>query len=400
VLRGETADFVRFRAGFPGAVARPYLNVADRGLLSTHVRQSIDAYLEGCMTNPRPDEALVWIELARRRFANLVQSDENEIAIVKNVSDGINAFAWSIAWRPGDNVVICGTLEHPSNRYPWHSIRDRYGVMIREASNRGGCIDPDRLAALIDDRTRVVSVSMVSFAPGFRTDVGRLGATCQSRGVLLLVDAAQSAGVLDIDLRRLPIDALAAGTPKALLGLYGLGFLFVRAALAESLRPAYLSQMGIEPPVRPDGRMTLKSGARRFEVGNFNQVGCVAAATSIGQLLSLGTENIERHVIALSNDLTTGLQALDVPVLAADRDDARSHIVSVGRAIEDTLDDTSDPDLKDLHRFLDVAGIRTSIRRGVLRLAVHAYNDEQDVAMTIDAVRRWRASAGLRFAMR
>ena len=140
---------------------------------------------------------------------------------------------------------------------------------------------------------------MVTFAPGFRTDVAAIGQACRARGALLLVDAAQAAGVVDIDLEKLPVDALAVGTPKALLGLYGLGFLFVREALAERLRPAYLSGAGLDRGTLDGPRtlLSLKRGAGRFEVGNHNYVGCVAAAASIEQLQALGTERIERHAL-------------------------------------------------------------------------------------------------------
>src|SRR5262249_57223976 len=90
-----------------------------------------------------------------------------------------------------------------------------------------------------------VAVSSVTFAPGFRSPVGGLGAECRRRGVLLAVDGAQSIGAIDTDVNALNVDALAASTQKALMGLYGLGFLYVRRAVSESLDPIFLSRFGI-----------------------------------------------------------------------------------------------------------------------------------------------------------
>lgn len=385
-------DFDRFRADFPGVRNGPYLNVADRGLISTEVRDAVTAYLDACVQGNSKDLARTWVDRARRSFAALVHADPREIALVKNVSEGVNAIAAAIDWRPGDNVVVCEELEHPSNLVPWHNLRDRLGVTVRHVEQRAWAIDPERMIAAIDDRTRLVSASMVTFAPGFRTDVAAIGEACRKRNVLFLADAAQAVGVLDVDLGRLPIDALAVGTPKALLGLYGMGFLFVRDEIAGRLKPAYLSGAGIDRAALDTGEapMPLKAGAARFDLGNPNHVGCVAAAVSIEQLQRIGTTNIERHACHLADVLADGLKELGIPVLIPPDDRHRTNIVTAGTGLEPALDATSDRQLADLYAHLTKQRVELSVRRGVLRFATHAYNNRDDIAQTIELIAQWR----------
>ena len=391
----SATDLQRFRAGFPGARNVRYLNVADRGLISTEVKAALVSYIDACVEGVSKDLASAWTDRARQRFAQLVRADESEIALVKNVSDGINAVATAIDWKPGDNVVLCEELEHPSNLFAWYNLRERCGIAIRRVEAAEWAIDPQRMIAAIDARTRIVSVSMVTFAPGFRTDVAAIGDACRERDALFLADAAQAVGVLDVDLSSLPIDALAVGTPKALLGLYGLGFLFVRQSVAERLRPAYLSGAGVNrnaiiAPVEP---VALKSGAGRFEVGNLNHLGCVAAAVSIGQLQTVGMAQIEKHACDLAHMLSDGLKGLGLPVLEPRKDSGRTNIVAVGSGLEADLDGTSDRRLIDLYDFLKRQKTDLSIRRGILRFSTHGYTDRDDIAQTLALASEWQKSA-------
>ena len=260
-----STDFVRFRAGFPGSTSRTYLDVADRGLISAKVKDELASYLDACTRGDTHELANRWIDLARQRFARLIHADESEIALVKNVSDGINAVATAIDWQHGDNVVLCPKLEHPSNLHTWQNLRDRCGIVLREVEPTNWSIDTERMVSAIDARTKIVATSMVTFAPGFRTDIAGIGNACRASGALFLVDAAQAVGVLDVDVSKTPIDALAVGTPKALLGLYGMGFLFIRQNIANELRPVYLSGQGVNRGAPYDAaRITLKSGARQI----------------------------------------------------------------------------------------------------------------------------------------
>jgi cysteine desulfurase / selenocysteine lyase len=386
----------RLRGTFPGATKWTYLDVAARGLLSAEVRSALDRHLDDRMLDGGDKPAMLSMaELARRNFASLVNADPGDVALVKNVSDGINTVATGLSWKAGDNVVLCREVEHPSNIFPWYNIRDMFGVEVRSVASSSGVINPQALFAAVDENTKLATVASVSFAPGYRTDIEAIGGFCRDRGIFFLVDAAQSVGVLRMDLEQAPVDALTVATPKGLLGLYGMGFLFVRRHWAERMRPAYLSRFGVDlgglhEAAGSDGAYRLDAGAHRFDVGNYNYVGCVAAATSIAQLLEIGSPAIERHVLRLSRRLARGLLELDLPVYGGEPGPALAHIVCIGNVLSEQHDSTSHASLQDLYAFLTAHGVKLSIRRGILRFSFHVYNDESDVERTLGLAKAWR----------
>jgi cysteine desulfurase/selenocysteine lyase len=388
----------QLRSSFPGAAKWTYLDVAARGLLSTEVSSALNRHIDSRMMDGGDKPAMLsMVELARQSFASLVNADPDEVAIVKNVSDGINVVATAFSWKAGDNVVLCREVEHPSNVFPWYNIRDMFGVEVRSIESSNGVINPQALFDAIDENTKLVTVASVSFAPGYRTDIERIGKFCRDAGIFFLVDAAQSVGILRIDLTHAPVDALTVATPKGLLGLYGMGFLFVRRHWAERLRPAYLSRFGVDlggahEAAGGDGAYRLNAGARRFDVGNYNYLGCIAATTSIGQILEIGSSAIERHVLQLSRRLAHGLLGLGLPVHGGEPGPNLAHIVCVGDVLSEQHDSTSHASLQDLHAYLASNRVKLSIRRGILRFSFHIYNDESDVERTLGLVKTWRDS--------
>ena len=154
--------------------------------------------------------------------AGCSSADPLDVAFVKNTSEGIGIVAEGLPWQPGDNVVTVDQ-EYPANVYPWMNLASR-GVELRRVRSRpGGVVSLDDLAAAIDARTGVVTLSFVEFATGFRNDLDAVGRLCRDRGALFFVDAIQGLGVLPIDVTRTPIDFLAADGHKWLLGPEGAG---------------------------------------------------------------------------------------------------------------------------------------------------------------------------------
>jgi cysteine desulfurase/selenocysteine lyase len=381
------------RANFPALERWTYLDVAARCVLSRSTRAALDAHLEDQMTNGGNKKRFFEvIEETRGRFARLINADSDEIAYTKNVSDGINMIATAFHWKRGDNVILCPELEHPNNVYPWLNMR-RYGLEVREVGRDKGHMPVDEIIARMNDGTRVVSVSTVSFAPGFRTDVDRLGRACRERGVLLLVDAAQSAGILHTDVRRSQIDALAVSTQKGLLALYGMGFLYCRREWAERLEPAYLARFGVDlgdsdahEASRGGDDYKLMPGARRFDCGNYNYAGAAAAHASLAELAAIGTERIERHVTSLAHEFARGMLALGLPVPGGEPGPHIGHIVSVGN-LSDNHYGADDERIQGLYEHLVENNVKLSIRRGTLRFAFHLYNNRDDVGRVLDLSR-------------
>ena len=175
------------------------------------------------------------IEHVRGLFGRLLSADPLDIAFIKNTSEGIGIVAEGYPWRRGDNVVIAAE-EYPANQYPWLNLARR-GVEVRAVPSRGNRLLLDDVAAAIDGRTRILSLSFVEYASGYRNDLDALGQLCRERGVLFFVDAIQGLGIFPLDVGRTPIDFLAADGHKWLLGPEGAGIFYIRRELVEKLDP-------------------------------------------------------------------------------------------------------------------------------------------------------------------
>ena len=383
------------RALFPGAERWIYMDVSLRGLISTKVRAAVENYLDERVNNGG-DKAwmLDTIERTRGLYARLINADPIEIAYTKNVSEALNMVAGAMTWAKGDNVVVCPNIEHPNNVYLWYNLQKRLGVEVRAVTPDDGRVPVEDMIGAINDRTRLVTVPTVSFSPGFITDVNSLAEVCRSRGVFLLVDAAQSVGVLHTDVRELDVDALTVATQKGLLAFYGMGFLYCRREWADRLWPASLARFGVDlgsahETALGGGDLRLQPGARRFDLGNYNYLAAVAAEASFGMLLDLDTREIEAYVRGLSRRLSAGLHELDLPVCGGPPGDHTSHIVTVGE-LGGGHDTTSDAEMSRLYDHLTDNGVKLSVRRGVLRFSLHFYNNEEDVDRVIELARKWK----------
>jgi cysteine desulfurase/selenocysteine lyase len=386
--------FATVRNLFPGALAGPYLDVAARGLLYPGGRAAIDAMLDQQSAGTLDKKAVfAKVEETRALFAALIRATPDEIAYTSNVTDGIATFAAALPWQTGDNVVLCDSLEHPANIFPWYGLGPKFGVEVKSVPQHRGAIPLDRILAAIDERTRVVTMATVSFAPGFRAPVAELGRHCRERGVLLIVDAAQSIGILDTDVNALQVDALAASTQKGLMALYGLGFLYIRAELADRLEPVYLSRFGVdlgdghEAASGDAAAYRLAKEARRFDVGNYNYMAAAGVCESIRLLLELGPRKVEDHVLALAKRFARQIEGIGLPVYGRAND--ASNIVMIGKTLGFEHDSSTDAEMTGLYDHLTANGVRLGIRRDLLRFSFGIYNNEDDVERVVSLCQDW-----------
>jgi cysteine desulfurase/selenocysteine lyase len=396
----DFADLAKVRKHFPALERWIYMDVSGRGVLSKEVRASLDTHLDERMLNGADkDKFFALVEHSRSLFAEIINANSQEIALTKNISEGLNMIATAIQWKSGDNIILCAELEHPNNIYPWLNLQ-RFGVEVRMVSAENHHIPIDKIVSRIDERTRVVTASTVTFAPGFRTNIDLLGDYCHERGVMLLVDAAQSVGILHTDVRSSKIDALVVSTQKGLLGLYGMGFLYCSDAWSHRLHPAYLARFGVDVGDAHEAAMgeysfKLAKGARRFDLGNYNFAAAAAVNASMQQLLAWNTHHIEKYVVNLAHTLASGFIELGLPVVGGVPGGHLAHIVTVGD-MSNSHYGGSDDFLNELYEFLSENRVRLSIRRGVLRFSLHAYNNISDVHEVLQLTKRHLASKGVK----
>lgn len=365
---------------FPVTKNLVYLNTAAVGPLSVRAYEAMERFLR----DQRDFGAAHWREWyaeydrLRESAARLIGAQPSEIAILKNTSEGISFVAAGLRWREDDNVITTD-LEFPSNWTPWKRLESR-GVEVRVVGSRDGAFTADDIAALIDARTRLVTVSSVAFHNGFAADLEAIGALCASRGVLFCVDAIQSVGVLPIDVERAHIDFLAADGHKWMCGAEGTAIFYVAARSREELDVVESGWTNIDRK----GKFILSPtdllpDARRFEAGSLNSTGIFGLRAAIDLLLEVGVDDIAAEVKRLVTLLAEGLESIGFRV-------------ATPRPIRSGILGVTPPDVESsvirLHRLLDEQGIICAPREGMLRFAPHFFNDESDCDRTVDALRR------------
>ncbi|WP_178372384.1 aminotransferase class V-fold PLP-dependent enzyme [Pollutimonas bauzanensis] len=390
------ANLSQIRSLFPVTRELVYLDLGGRAPLATPVRAALDAYLDDCMYG-RIDKSVLFetTEKVRDQFAALINCHPDEVTYTKNTSEGLNMVCTAMQWRSGDNVIICPELEHPNNIYLWLNLR-QHGVEVRFVHHENGFMPVDAMIAAMDERTRLLTASSISFSPGFRTDLEKVGRACRANGTVFLVDGAQSVGVSHTDVKQMNIDALSVSTQKGMLGLYGMGFLYIRRELAEKLRPAYIARfsidMGNADAHESDfGGSDFKfmAAARRFDLGNYNFPAVCAAHASLELILKIGTKEIDAYVTSLATKLADGFTELGLPVCGGAPGPHTGQIVTVGQYGSGGDSGTNDELLNGLYRYLLANKVKLSMRRGLLRFSMHIYNNMDEIKVVLGLTRKY-----------
>ena len=376
-MNDEQPPHVRssFKDLFPVTKNVIYFNHAAVGPLSSRACEA----MEGHARDQREFGALHWsewyaeYERLRASAARLIGANPREIAILKNTSEGISFVAEGLRWREGDNVVTTA-LEFPSNWTPWKHL-ERRGVEVRVAA----LPEVETIEPLVDERTRVVTVSSVAFHNGFAADVNQIGEFCARRKVLFCVDAIQSVGVLPIDVRRANIAFLASDGHKWMCGSEGAALFYVAAEHRDKLEVVENGWTNIDRR----GKFLLSPtdllpDARRFEAGSLNTNGVYGLRAAIDLLLEIGIDAISARALAVAGRLATGLESIGWTV--ASPQPLRSPIVgATPPGVERTL--------LQWHRYLEENGVVCAPREGLLRLSPHFYNVEGEVDRVIALLR-------------
>lgn len=360
----------QFRSLFPVTKNYIFFDHAAVGPISLPasqiVKEFLADYLENGSVNSSRWEAKA--EEARRSFARLINAEPEEVAFVKNTSEGLSHVANGIDFRPGDNVVV-PAIEFPANIYPWLNLK-RYGVEVRFVSAEEGRIPMAAVERAMDERTRLLSISSVQFANGFRADLEELGRLCLDRGIYFCVDAIQSLGVHPMDVKRFNIDFLAADGHKWLLSPEGAGGFFCSKRRWASLHPAkvgWKSVVGAADYSRLD--FTLRADAQKFEEGSLNLMTIAALGASLKLLLGIGIEAIEEQVLSLTDHLIEGLKSNGYKVLSPLSLSERSGIVSfLGKEKPQSI-----------ARRLGEGRVIVSVRGEAIRVSPHFYNSQEEV---------------------
>ena len=297
------------------------------------------------------------------------------VAFLAHASEGLNQVAHAITWQPDDNVVV-PDVEFPSGIVPFAALK-RLGVETRLARTDHGYLSLDALAEAMDGRTRLLVASLVSYYTGQRLDLDAVATLCRRRGVLLGVDATHALGLMPVDARQ--CDFLVCSCYKWLLATHGVGLFAYRPERVGDLTPASVGWHSVTerhvPATSPE--YPLRDDAARLEAGNPSVLSVYVLESALQRLGGLDAAITLQHALDLGDLVLEGLRRRGYQLLTPRAPEERAGNICVATR-----------DAAELAARLASRGVLVWGSEGRLRISVHAYNSEQDVARLFDALDR------------
>ena len=294
-------DITKIRTLFPVTKEAIYLNSASQSPLNTCVQNKLEAYLkteitfEGKKGFNRDD--------IRIPLANLLGGSSEEYALTTSTGVGLGMIAQGIDFKKGDNIII-PEKEHWNNAFPWLHL-EKKGIEVRFAKlNKDNSLNPKAIERLIDNKTRVVAVAAVRFNSGFRPNLGEISKIAHAENALFVVDAAQGAGMVPINVDKDGIDIMAGCGFKWLLGMHGTGFLYVSNRVVKMIQPVlpgmYAAHINYD-------KLSYYEDARKFETGTLAYSLFTAWSAGLELLLSIGVHTIYEKALENTTLIINGL---------------------------------------------------------------------------------------------
>jgi cysteine desulfurase / selenocysteine lyase len=368
-----------FRHQFPAVKNSIYLNSAAIGPLSDSAKRAAIGAIEeqterGSRFIDPYEETLARV---RGKVAKLIGAKAKEIAFLRNTVEGLSTVASGFGWRPGDNIVA-SAIEFSGNAYPWLNM-ERHGVHCRFVPTPDGAVRVEDLIRATDDRTRLITVSLVQFSNGYRCDLKTLGAFCRSRNIRLMVDGIQGVGIVPLDVNDSAIDFLACGVQKWLCAPMGLGFLYVREEYLSELSLTEIGNGSVVPVqgTYRDYRLVLRPDARRFESGIMSYTSICGFDASLDLIDRVGVPVLHKHVTGLTTRLVEGLRERGYATCSPQNPRDGAGIVAFG--IERW------PSEEQESRFL-AKGIIVALREQAIRVSCHGFNTAGEIDALLEAL--------------
>jgi selenocysteine lyase/cysteine desulfurase len=363
------------RRFFERAVAGGYLDTAAEGLAAPGMDAAMGEYFrEKRQGTPGREKHFAKEEEARGLAARLLGTGSSQVAFAPTTSDALNLLAASMPFTQGDEVVITD-LEFPSNVLPWLAL-ERRGVKTIVVPSRDGALDLSDLANALSARTRLVSISLVSYKSGaYFPHVQELADRVHGCGGVLCVDATQALGRCPVPLDG--VDYLMASSFKWLLGPHGLAIVYLSPSFRQGFELAGVGWYSVANVFAPDRfeRYSLKPGAACISAGMPNFPALYGMCESLRFLLPVNSAEEQARVNSLSVRLRQDLRARGLRMLTPQDPALASGIVSFEHEHAAAVGEA-----------LAREGIIAWAGDGRVRASLHFYNDERDTTMYLNAL--------------
>jgi cysteine desulfurase / selenocysteine lyase len=352
---------------FPSLQGRTYLNTAAEGIPPVSVLDALSQYGRDKLLgmDGRERHQAQWQE-ARARTAEAFGLSQDEVGICSCSSEAFNLAAAALQLREGDEVVI-SDLDFPAGATPW--LVSTCPATVKLWRSRQGALRVEDLVPLLGPRTRLVTVSLVSFLNGFKIDLGSMiEAVRRNSGALVAVDVTQALGRIPLDLAG--ADLIVSSTHKWILATHGGGLVGIpkeRAGAFTADVGGWFNRTDAFSDNRYESAST-RQGAASFMVGMPNYPAVYAVAAALRHIQSIGVDAIDRYASPLVSHCLAGLKKLPVQILTPGEADAIAGIIAFRHQ-----------DATRIHRVLHEHNIHIMSQAGRLRVAIHGYNTASDI---------------------
>ena len=363
----------KIRELFPAAKKYAYLNSAAVAPLPTIAIEAVSRQLRDVSENGSANFS-DWIATknrAREMVARMLRVKPEQIAFMRNTSDGFATVASGLKWKRGDNIVIFAK-EFPANFYAWRRVRDAFGVELRLCPERNGRIDLDEFTNLIDTNTRLVSISAVQYGSGFRANLERMGEAARKVDALFAVDIIQAFGTTPFDLEAQKIDVAAGASHKWLCSPEGCGILFLSDRARTRIEPTLVGWISVADAWNfEDYEQDFKPNALAWETGTGTASLFYGLEQSAKLLFETGAERIESYLEELTDYLCELLAGKNYEIVSSRAGGEKSQIVCIQN--NDGLTPI------EIAKHLENERIIVSPRGERVRIAPHFFNNRVDI---------------------
>ena len=372
------SGWAKIRAHFPVLERKTYLNSCAYGALATDVTEALQKYIRD--RQEKGTDWSYWVERndsVRNAVAGFLGADPDEIAVTASASAGINSIASALNFDQARNHVVISEFEFPTNAQIWYAQELR-GAKVVRVPETDGYVPVEHFEAAIDEETLIVAITQVCFRNGAKLDIPAIAEIAKRKGAMLLLDGYQGLGTMDFDVHKAGVDFVVGGMLKYLLGTAGIGFLYVRQPLIETLVPTNTGWFAQSDIFAMDTTGYNPSPtARRFEMGTPPVPNCYAAEAGLQILADVGLPAIEYRIGKLTAAIIAEAKSAGYS-LAVPADPERHGALITLRSHDENA----------LVEILENQGIVTSCRFGNLRISPHFYNNDDDIDALFRALRQ------------
>jgi selenocysteine lyase/cysteine desulfurase len=368
------------RSLFPATQKYTYLNSAAVSPMPTTAVDAVLSQLKDVSENGTVN-FMSWLatkQRARELAAVMLNVRPEQIAFMRNTSDGFASVAAGLKWKPGDNIVSFAR-EFPANFYPWRRIRDAFGVELRLCPERNGRIDLDEFCGLIDENTKLVSISAVQYGSGFCADLERIGRAARAVDALFAVDIIQGFGARGYDLPAQLVDIASGASHKWLCAPEGCGILYLSDRARDRVEPTLVGWISVEVPWNFENlEQPFKPNALAWESGTGGSSLFYGLEQSLKLLHETGLDEIENYLEELSDYLCELLAGKNYEIVSSRAKGEKSAIVCIKN--------TNGLTPGEIDERLQKENIVVSPRGDRIRVAPHFYNNREDIERLVGAL--------------